>query len=70
MKDIYDYENNIKFMTTPSGDKVITMNKEIFTMICNRLWESVECERKEQLYNTAEDTMRLWKVFNKEYFKK
>lgn len=62
MANIYDYKENIKVITTPKGDKVITMNDEIFTMLCNRVWEASESQREHNLLNTAKDTLKLWEV--------
>ena len=60
MENIYNYQENIKVITTSKGDKVITMNKEIFTMLCNRVWEASESQREHNYNNTAKDTLKLW----------
>ena len=60
MKSIYDYENNINITTTPNGDKVITMNEQILTAICNTIWDGGQYQSDKGLDATAEDTMKLW----------
>ena len=60
MKKIYDYANNIKVITTVSGDKVITTNKAIFTAIRNAIhYASLRYEDK-GLQATADDLKKLW----------
>ena len=61
---IYDYEANINITTTPSGDKVITMNDAIFTKIINDIYEASQSQEKKGLSATSRDTMRLWHALN------
>lgn len=60
MKSIYDYENNINIVTTPNGDKVITMNDAILTSIVNHIWDAGQYQSEKGLDATAEDTLKLW----------
>ena len=60
MTNIYDYKANIKVITTPHGDKVVTMNDAIFTLIKNCLYDAAELQKKEGHDATSEDTMKLW----------
>lgn len=65
MKNIYDYQNNIKVTTTPNGDKVITMNEQILRSIRNHLFEAVESYEAKGLDATAKDTIELWEALMK-----
>lgn len=60
MKSIYDYQNNINIVTTPNGDKVITMNEAILTEICNLVWMGGEYQSSKGLNASAENTLKLW----------
>ena len=60
MENIYDYANNIKVITTVSGDKVITMNKDIFTTIRNAIHDASERYEDKGLEATADDLKKLW----------
>lgn len=60
MKSIYNYKANITVSTTATGDKVITMNKEIFTELLNNLFEAHDSYNKSDLKNLGEDTLELW----------
>ena len=60
MENIYDYANNIKVITTVSGDKVITMNEAIFTVIRNAIHDASERNEDKGLQATAEDQKTLW----------
>lgn len=59
---LYNYKENIQVVTTPTGDKVVTMNEAILTSICNRIFDAAMKEREEGLEATAEDTLELWKT--------
>ena len=59
MKSIYNYQTNITVSTTATGDKVITMNKEIFTELLNNLFEAHDSYDKRGLKNLGEDTLEL-----------
>lgn len=61
----YDYEKNISVVTTPNGDKVITMNKQIFTLLCNHLYDASELQLFENHTATSEDTTKLWRTLSK-----
>lgn len=59
---MYDYKKNINIITTPNGDKVITMNKEILTIIENSLWDASRLHANEGRYATAKDLEELNRV--------
>ena len=61
---IYDYEANISIITTPNGEKDITMNDAIFTKIINDIYEASQSQEKKGLSATSRDTMRLWNALN------
>ena len=61
MKNIYNYQDNITVSTTASGDKVITMNKEIFVSMLNDLFEAEESYEKRGLKSLSDDTIDLWR---------
>ena len=61
---IYDYENNINIVTTYNGDKVITMNPEIFVEITNMLYATYEKEKTSGYKYTADNVHRIWKKFS------
>lgn len=61
---IYDYEENISIITTPNGDKVLTMNDAIFTKIINCIYEAHQSQEKKGFTATSRDTLRLWNVLN------
>lgn len=61
MTSLYDYISNINVVTTPNGDKVITMNGAIYTKIVNDIYDSAETAYAEGRKATAEDTMNLWR---------
>lgn len=61
MTSLYDYISNINVVTTPNGDKVITMNGAIYTKIVNDIYDSAEQAYAEGRKATAEDTMNLWR---------
>lgn len=58
---LYDYQNNVNVTTTAHGDKVITMSEEIFTEMCNYLYDASEHQKENKLLATSERTMELWK---------
>lgn len=60
MENIYNYERNIKVVTTAGGEKVVVMNESIFTAIRNCIYDSAEHRRQQGYDSTADDTMRLW----------
>lgn len=62
MKSVYDYNKNIEIVTTPSGDKVITMNDEIWTSICNHIYDASKFQKKKGLPFIADDTFKLWQA--------
>lgn len=61
MTSLYDYISNINVVTTPNGDKVITMNGAIYTKMVNDIYDSAETAYAEGRQATAEDTMNLWR---------
>lgn len=60
MKSIYNYKSNITVSTTASGDKVITMNKEILTELLNDLYEAHDSYIQRDLKGLGENTLELW----------
>lgn len=65
MEDIYNYEKHVKVVTTPSGDKVITMNEAIFTSMIVALYEGREHQEQDNRYATARTTQRLINALHK-----
>lgn len=59
MEDIYNYEKHVKVVTTPSGDKVITMNDAIFTSMIVALYEGKDHQEQDNRDATAKTTLRL-----------
>lgn len=59
MTNIYDYNKNINIITTPSGDKVITMNQQILTVIENALFDAADWHDKEGRDATGRDLLKL-----------
>lgn len=62
MKNIYNYQANITVSTTATGDKVITMNKEILTSLLNHIAEAGDSYTNKNLKALGEDTMELWQA--------
>lgn len=60
MKSIYNYQTNITVSTTATGDKVITMNKEILTELLNDLYEAHDSYIQRNLKGLGENTLELW----------
>ena len=46
-KDYFNYNKNISVVTTPNGDKVITMNSAVFNLIVNHLYDAAKLQEKE-----------------------
>ena len=67
MNDVYDYKNNTNVITTPNGDKVITLNEQIYTALLNHLYDAAEHQKSKGHNATAESTIDLWKALNDEY---
>lgn len=61
---MYNYKDNITVTTTPNGDKVVTMNRSIFTTILNHLYDAYELQKNKGYTSTAEDTKELWITLN------
>lgn len=62
MKSIYNYNSNITVTTTATGDKVITMNKEILTTILNHIAEAGYSYNNKNFNALGDDTMELWQT--------
>ena len=60
MKSMYNYKSNITVTTTVNGDKVISMNKEIFTQLLNNLFEAHDSYVRRSLDGIAESAIELW----------
>ena len=68
MKDTFDYENNIKVITTVNGDKVISLNKEIYTVLLNAIYDSSEYHEEHQRKGSATDMIKLWNALRKKEY--
>lgn len=66
MKNIYDYKNNINVITTPNGDKVITMNEAVYVELLNHLFDASAYQKLNNHNATAKSTMEMWKALNDE----
>lgn len=66
MTDIYNCERNVKVVTTPNGDKVITMNREIFTSLIVNLYEGKAHQKQDGRDATADTTQCLINALDKE----
>lgn len=64
MNDIYDYKNNINVITTPNGDKVITMNEAIYVELLNHLFDASLYQQSKNHNETAKSTMKMWDALN------
>lgn len=60
--DYYNYKKNISVVTTPNGDKVVTMNSQIFNSLVNNLYEAAEYQEKEMRRATSDETKKLWRT--------
>ena len=60
MESIYNYEKNIKVVTTAGGEKVVVMNDAIFTTIRNAISDAAAYRNEKGYGCIAEDTERLW----------
>lgn len=58
--DYYNYQKNISVVTTPNGDKVITMNSQVFDLLVNHLYDAAKLQASEGHNATSEDTKKLW----------
>lgn len=56
---MYGYKENVKVITTPNGDKVVTMNKATLTSIIVGLYEGMENQKADGRTATAEATLEL-----------
>lgn len=59
MNNIYDYKNNINVITTPNGDKVITMNEAIYVELLNHVWDASKYQESQNHRATAESTLEM-----------
>lgn len=64
MENIYDYKNNINVITTPNGDKVITMNEEVYVELLNHLFDASLYQQSKNHNATAKSTMKMWDALN------
>lgn len=60
MENIYDYKNNINVITTPNGDKVITMNEAIYVQLLNHIYDASKHQKSQNHNATAKSTMKMW----------
>lgn len=61
---MYDYKKNIKVVTTPNGDVVITMSKSIHTVLMNDLFDAHLSQEDRKHDATAKDTLELWRAID------
>ena len=66
MENIYDYKNNINVITTPNGDKVITMNEAVYVELLNHVYDASRFQESQNHKATAESTMEMWDALNDE----
>lgn len=66
MENIYDYKNNINVITTPNGDKVITMNEAIYVELLNHVYDASRFQESQNRNATAKSTMEMWGALNDE----
>ena len=64
MENIYDYKNNINVITTPNGDKVITMNEAVYVELLNHVYDASRFQESQNHKATAESTMEMWDALN------
>ena len=62
--DNYNYKANIKVITTPSGDKVITMNSQIYVALLNNLYDARYHHEEHNRQPLADDIIKMWKALN------
>ena len=62
--DYYNYRKNISVVTTPHGDKVITMNSAVFDLLVNHLYDAAKLQEIDGHKATSEDTKELWRALN------
>lgn len=58
--DYYNYRKNISVVTTPNGDKVITMNSQVFDLLVNHLYDAARFQKNVGHIATSEDAKELW----------
>lgn len=56
----YNYRKNISVVTTPNGDKVVTMNSQVFDLLVNHLYDAAKLQENEGHKATSSDTKELW----------
>lgn len=60
--DYYNYNKNISVVTTPNGDKVVTMNSQVFDELVNHLYDAAKLQENKGHKATAEATKELWRT--------
>lgn len=58
----YNYKKNISVVTTPNGDKVVTMSSQIFDNLVNNIYDAAELQENEGHVATSEETKELWRT--------
>ena len=53
-------------IATPNGDKVISMNKEIYTFLKNCVYDASEYQKEHNWDSTSEEVLKLWDELNKQ----
>ena len=66
MENIYDYKNNINVITTPNGDKDITMNEAVYVELLNHVYDASRFQESQNHKATAKSTMEMWDALNDE----
>ena len=64
MGNIYDYKKNINVITTPNGDKVVTMNEAVYVELLNHVYDASRFQESQNHKATAESTMEMWDALN------
>lgn len=59
---MYDYNKNVNVITTPNGDKVVTMNEQTFDVIVNALYDAARYQDGNGNDATARDLDKLRQV--------
>ena len=65
--DNYNYKANIKVVTTSNGDKVITMNSQIYVALLNNLYDAHYHHEEHNRQLLADNVIKMWKALNDEW---
>lgn len=64
--DNYNYKKHINVITTPNGDKVITMNSQIYVELLNDLYASHRYYEEQGHNGTADSAIKMWRALDDE----